>query len=35
MFQTWVLLNYSNKTNVYFVTIMQVFHIDFMFLNFF
>jgi hypothetical protein len=27
MLQMWVLQNHSNKTNVYFVTLMQVFHI--------
>ncbi len=26
--QMWVLQNHSNKTNIYFVTIMQVFHIE-------
>jgi hypothetical protein len=26
MLQMWVLQNHSNKTNVYFVTLMQVFH---------
>ncbi len=29
MFQMWVLQNHSNKTNVYFVTFMQIFHIEF------
>jgi hypothetical protein len=28
MIQTWVLQNHSNKTNIYFVTFMQVFHIE-------
>jgi len=28
MLQMWVLQNHSNKTNVYFVTLMQVFHIE-------
>jgi hypothetical protein len=28
MFQMWVLQNHSNKTSVYFVTFMQVFHIE-------
>ncbi len=28
MIQTWVLQNHSNKTIVYFVTFMQVFHIE-------
>jgi hypothetical protein len=28
MLQMWVLKNHSNKTNVYFVTLMQVFHIE-------
>jgi len=27
--QMWVFQNHSNKTNVYFMTIMQVFHIEF------
>jgi len=26
--QMWVLQNHSNKTNVYLVTFMQVFHIE-------
>jgi hypothetical protein len=29
MFQMWVLQNQSNKTNVYFVILMQEFHIEF------
>jgi hypothetical protein len=29
MLQMWVLQNHSNKTNAYFVTFMQVFHIEF------
>jgi hypothetical protein len=29
MLQMWVLKNHSNKINVYFVTLMQVFHIEF------
>jgi hypothetical protein len=29
MLQMWVLQNHSNKSNVYFVTIMQVFHTKF------
>jgi len=29
MLQTWVLQSHSNKTNVYFVTLKQVFHIEF------
>jgi hypothetical protein len=28
MLQMWVLQNHYNKTNVYFVTLMQVFHIE-------
>jgi hypothetical protein len=28
MLQMWVLQNHSKKINVYFVTIMQVFHIE-------
>jgi len=28
MLQMWVLQNHFNKTNVYFVTLMQVFHIE-------
>jgi hypothetical protein len=28
MLQIWVLQNHSNKTNVYFMTIMQAFHIE-------
>jgi hypothetical protein len=28
MLQMWVLQNHSNKINVYFVTFMQVFHIE-------
>jgi hypothetical protein len=28
MIQMWVLQNHSNKTNVYFVTLMQLFHIE-------
>jgi hypothetical protein len=28
MVQIWVLQNHSNKTKVYFVTLMQVFHIE-------
>jgi hypothetical protein len=29
MLQVWVLKNYLNKINVYFVTFVQVFHIEF------
>jgi hypothetical protein len=28
MLQMWVLQNHYNKTNVYFVTLIQVFHIE-------
>ncbi len=28
MLQMWVLQNHLNRTNVYFVTLMQVFHIE-------
>jgi len=28
MLQNWVLQKHSNKSNVYFVTLMQVFHIE-------
>jgi hypothetical protein len=28
MLQMWVLQNHYNKINVYFVTLMQVFHIE-------
>jgi hypothetical protein len=28
MLQMWVLQNHSNKTNVYFVNLIQVFHIE-------
>jgi hypothetical protein len=28
MLQMWVSQNHSNKTNVYFMTLMQVFHTE-------
>jgi hypothetical protein len=28
MLQMWVLQNHFNKTNVYFMTLMQIFHIE-------
>jgi len=35
MLQMWVLQNHSNKINVYFVTLKQVFHIELFFFELF
>jgi hypothetical protein len=35
MFQMWVLQNHSNKINVYFLALMQVFHIELYIFDFF
>jgi hypothetical protein len=34
MLQMWVLQNHSNKINVYFVTLKQVFHIELFLMQF-